>query len=330
MSEHLHLFENDLVDIEIKTNKNETFEFTYPLGYVAKKMLNELYLEYPNWSEIKAKWNKWGTPIGLLKNNEFAKTLKDRIINKNDWIYYCEEDHKLIAYVYFKNNAKHIELKIKKSDLVNNFISRLNSLFGNNWTKFDTFFLDTGNPAYTFFENTYHRRKNPRIPPSTLAAYILSNALNKEKASKYFYLLYFQNLPFFKIGYTSNFKFRLYNFLYPNSIYEKELYEGNIINFSKSFVIKTDDARPLEKSLKSHLKEYIYKNNLKSKEVFQIKALNRVDKLITYEKRINLESAIGIKDSRELKEFLQIFEVPKKALTFYSKGNTNLYFNLDL
>ena len=329
MKENLYLFKDEKIKIEVHTENDKKMFFTFPLKYVVSEMLNFLCKNHSNWTRLKARWKSWDSPIGMLYNNKEIEKLKNRTIVKHDWIYYADNDHVLLAVIYFKNSLQRIEVITKKSDLVNNFISKLYQKFGHEWDRFDTYYLDTGDVAYYEFYNTPYRKKNPRISPMTLASRVLSSKIEKKKKGDSFYILRFKNRPFFKIGYSSNFKFRLYNYIFPASSSEIELYKNSVIDFSKSFVIKTKKAKSIEKFLKKELKQHVFENSINSKEIFHSYAYDLLDNLIESEKKITLKKITGLSNSMELKSLLSLMGIHEKASAFFSKGKANSPLNFD-
>ena len=329
---YLYLFEDQSIKIEAEFKNKSKETFTYNLKFVTHELLKYLYKKRPDWVSIKAWWNNSGSSIGVIYNNEKSYELKNKIIGKHDWIYFCDDDKDMLAIVYFKKSDLKIDFQIKKSDLVNNFVSCLYARFGNEWDKFDVFFSDTGNIAYADFKNTQHRKNNPRISPSTLYHSFIKLKKESFTTSNYFYCIYFTNKPFFKIGYTTNFRFRLFNYLYPTGDQEKNFADG-IIDFEKSLVIKHKKASKIESKIKKKYRESIYKNSeLTSQNFREIIDKEDFDKVSNYLKSKsyhlnNLKELLEHENSEQLKNDLANKNLPKTATAFFKDSRNKHFLN---
>ncbi len=137
---------------------------------------------------------------------------------------------------------------ISKDELMTNFIERLYETFEDEWYAFETCFADDGHAFGTIYNN-YHLRKTRRL--TRLGLLWRRNRSLKERSLEYrlnnqketFYALFFQHpqVPcesFIKIGHTMNEMRdrRLGEYFFSS----EEKYNERVIDFTQSYLIKTD------------------------------------------------------------------------------------------
>ena len=153
------------------------------------------------------------------------------------------------------------------------------------------------------------------------------------KPPKVFYLLYFENKPFIKIGFTTNFKFRLFNYLYPQSDSELYFYENAEIDFTKSIIVISHKAKEIENQMKQRFKNSLTFTKGKGSDLTSSEILNKdcysslLFELKEYDKKY-LVSMLDYNKSSQLKSKLVALGVIRNASHVLTNKNPYLPLNI--
>lgn len=336
-------FDSD-IDCYINLKKGTIIKRTMDWSFLMTKFIDELYNEYnDDWDYFIANFSDSNSPYGKISNTEETKGLRfkdlERVnfdcIFKNDFLIDCE--------LYLKSEPSNPRYyTITKEALLNTFVQDMEDLHGRDWMYFNTNFNDSGQVAYGTISNTSHLRRTNKLTPLGLKQ--RRYALNKKKWKdeqnnrvEIFYVLIFKDSDFLKIGNTfRDIEYRLYNYIFPKSdIEKKKVYEGRIIDFEKSFLVKTTNKRidisskteySLESKLIERLKDYRLTN---SREILKIESLPEIKFYLEKLGFLNITSLLeysGFKDSAEMKKYNEDKGLCTNTLRFYDKkGNPTIY-----
>jgi hypothetical protein len=216
-----------------------------------------------------------------LIHKEYMTSLEEAIKKRNASIIKCTVWHRDIDELP-KNYV------ISKEELISDFIESLYETFGDEWYAFETCFSDGGH-AYGIIYNNYHLRTTRKLTQlgllwrraRSLKEESLEHRFRHQKET--FYALFFQHpqVPsesFIKIGHTMNeMKDRRLREYFFSS---EEKYNERVMNFTQSYLIKTDIIlrEIIEKKTKSLESEMIWKfkafrKEKRFREVLDIKVL---------------------------------------------------------
>jgi len=153
---------------------------------------------------------------------------------------------------------------------------------------------------------------------------------NQKPWPKHFYMLYFTDKPYFKIGITTNLNARIYNFLFPYEDNNKLRYGKTDINFRKS-IIAPLNPNGLESMLKQNFKNYRYTGDTDCNygtEIFDKKHFDEMLYIITSHKYLTYFDATGYSKASELKSYLMSCGVSDNACRFFgNKESSPLTFD---
>jgi len=312
-------------------------------SFLMTKFIDELYNEYnDNWKYFIAKFSDTGNLYGKIFNTIETKRLRFKELEKVNFDSIVENDFLIDCELYLKSEPSNPrQYTITKEELLNKFVQDMDDLHGKDWKYFNTCFNDSGQVAYGTINNTSYLRRTNKLTPSGLKQ--RRYALNRQKWEdeknnrvEIFYVLVFKDSDFLKIGNTfRDVEYRLYNYIFPRSDREKKLYEGKIINFEKSFLVKTSKKRidisskmeiSLESKIKEKLKGYRFTN---SREILKTESLPEIKVCLEkfgYSNKKSLLEYTGFNDSTEMKMYNIEKGVHVNALRFYSrKSNPTIY-----
>lgn len=316
---------------------------TMEWSFLMTKFIDELYNEYnDNWKYFIANFSDTGNPYGKISNTEETKQLRSKELEKVNFDCIVENDFLIDCELYLKSEPSNPrQYTITKEELLNKFVQDMDDLHGRDWEYFNTCFNDSGQVAYGTINNTSHLRRTNKLTPSGLKQrrYALNRAKwedEKNNRVEIFYVLVFKDSGFLKIGNTfRDIEYRLYNYIFPRSDREKKIYDGRIIDFEKSFIVKTTKKRidisnkieySLESKFKEILKDYRFTN---SKEILKIECLSEIKvylEKLGYLEKTSLLEYTGFEDGNEMKIYNVEKGVYENAYRFYSrKSNPTLY-----
>ncbi|MBP1838633.1 hypothetical protein [Formosa algae] len=311
------------------------------LAFLLTKFLNELYTDFNNdWDYFTAYYSDTGNIYGKMKNTKYIFSIKSRELKKVDFDCITEDNSLIDCELFLKSEPSNPRYyTINKQDFINNFVKDMYDLHGADWSHFTTTFKDSRDLAYGTFTNNAYLRKHKKL--SLKGLYLRRCQINKEKwenkknnRTEIFYVLVFKNSDFLKIGQTfREIEYRLYNYIFPKSDKELELYEGKIIDFEKSFIIPTSNTKTdIDSNLKCSLESIIIKNfeshrfeNKKyknSKELLKTESFSELKNYFdssSHLKSMSLFEYSGFKDSLELKAYNLDKGLDPNILRFYTR-----------
>ena len=255
-------------------------ERTFTWSFLMNGLVKVLYEEFGDqWTHCEPFFaDTMNMAYGYLLN---SSELKDKINKKlapQDFDRIIKYNHRIKCQVFFSSEEAPTIYLIDKKSLIETFVKGLYDLYGNDWIYFDTFFEDTGNVAYGTIWNDSTLRRKQYLTPCGLRQRHRNHLKASYKATQFetFYLLYFTNPALIKIGRTFQIiEKRLYNYIFPSSIFELKLYAESHIDFTKSFIAETDISREefqaglrtsFEKQYKKSLRKRSVKNILVGKQ----------------------------------------------------------------
>ncbi|WP_428741857.1 hypothetical protein [Tenacibaculum sp.] len=334
LNSRFSLFHESLIRCEIYDTDGLIGTYKFKAEYVFLFLLSDLYSNFPKWQKIKTWWDYNGSSIGYLENNEDTKNLIDKMIKRSDWKEFHVYDFELIAVVKFKNTSEVQKHQIKKSDLETKFIHTLYNLYDDTWSKFLTRSLDGETEIFPPIKNTYNLKRKKTITSISLMLMMKDEAIKPRiKPPKVFYLLYFENKPFIKIGFTTNLKFRLFNYLYPQSDSELYFYENAEIDFTKSIIVISNEAKKIETQMKQRFKSSLTFTKEKGSDFTSDEILNKdcynslLFELKEYDKKY-LATMLDYNNSSQLKSVLEALGVIKNASHLLANKKPYLPFSV--
>lgn len=311
----MFLYDSELMCVITYKDKS-TRQLQVFYSYLMNGFLSDLYERDLN------KW-KWVDVFFLDSNNKYGRLINTPRINKlvgktlhrTDFNIAVKNNIIIKCTVHLKSEPENPRIyRIRKTTLLQKFISRLYDLFGDDWSYFE---MD----KYGIVENNSYRKKHPYLTPMGLQNREL-RTIKKDKNSnktEKVYLIYFQDKGFFKVGHTyQDYIKRILIYFAPRSDNEKKNYLDSNICLKRSCIIHTDNSLfnnfSLEKEL---LKEFsdIRIVNQKKTEFFKIQDYSKIEDYVRNisEKRGYLITKIDqLKLNQELSKLAKKIKYIKK------------------
>jgi hypothetical protein len=324
-------------------------------SFLMNGLVEQLYERFENEWEYCCPYfaDTMNHAYGRLLNTEETRSKVGTKLVSNDFDLIVLDNCIIKCVLWLKSDPdRPTEYLITKKELLQSFIKKMNELHGSDWTCFETFFKDTGNYAYGTFCND--GREYLTFAQLKCKRYKLNRVKwenEKLQRQEIFYILSFKNEDFIKIGHTFNeIEFRLYSYLFPNSIFEQQ-YEKRIIDFKNSFILKTDitlnavrmkDKYPFEGTIKRKFKDHRYNGVTQGKAIHgrstEILDSNVMTFLLTeIRERCNqnlqwqlqtLEEYTGFSDSKKMRKFnLKKGIISKSTHFFKTKEKPKVFIN---
>lgn len=243
--------------------------------------------------------------------------------------------------VFLKSDPKRPNtFLVTKKDFLETFVKMLYDNYGDDWKYFETYFEDSGQLAYSRIDNDKNRKRRQRLFWNTLkATRFIANrdrwANNQPEKVEVFYVLSFIGENFVKIGHTyDKMETRLYTYLIPSSMNDLRKYQSCVIDFHKSFVLKTDNSQneaSFEKDIKQKFKRYRIGEEMnlgKPTEILYSEALPHLVSDMYNACNVNplwsfqtLFEFTGFDNGEQMREFNIQSGIIPKATQFFKRGN---------
>lgn len=315
-------FYDSNIKCTVYLKKNGALEYNIKWSYLVTDFLEFLYDKFSSdWVYVDT-FNEDGRPYGRLRNNQDTLSLVGQTLKKYHFYSIVSNVFRIDCELYLKSEPDNPRFyTVTNEELLNDFIMEINNLHGKDWNYFETYFNDSQEIAYGRIKNDSRLRKINKLTASGLKKrrWNINKSLWEDEfgqKNEKFYFMFFDNPDFLKIGHTfRNIEYRLYNYVFPHSDYEKSVYKNSIIDYEKSFLIETtikqcDIKDELMLSFEKKVKDKFEKYTLSSKSEHLKKEC--YDDITSYLKRevakntdwkiSKIAKQIGFKNSNEMKE----------------------------